>query len=115
MRAQAFGIVGIQAPLIHVPHDAYDLRGFASAVQVEAFADGVLSRKELARQNLINNRYARRVLIVSRSKESASPDRDAHDTQVVGSDYVIYRPIHFVLGCRLRLAVNPEEPLVIPT
>jgi len=41
---QRFFVVGIEPPLFHVSHDAYDLHDFA-VVQVQSLADDILPRK----------------------------------------------------------------------
>jgi hypothetical protein len=111
--AQRFFVIGIEAPLVHMADDADNFWGFLGTIYVQALSDGILAIEEFLREDFINDGDAGCVFVILRGKESAAFESDAHCFLIVGPNYIVDRPIHFGLGLRFGLAVNPEKPFVV--
>ena len=113
LRAQRLGVIEIEPPLLHVADDTDDLQLSSAAVHDDAFADGVLVRKESAREDVVDDGDERRVLIVLRGEEAPALERDVHHVEIAGLDDVVDGPVHAVFIRWFWLTVEPEELFVV--
>ena len=114
LRPQFFLAIAIQAPLVYMPHHADDLRRTIRIIsEVQPFTQRILARKIFAGQHVVDHHDSRAALIILRIEKTPALQRNAHHFQVVGAHHIIQRPLHLVPRRRCRLAIDPEQPLVI--
>src|ERR1044072_3108193 len=92
--------------------DAYNLSRL-SVIQMQSLAERIFATEMLTRERFIDHCYRRRPLIALPCKKAALPQRDAHRVEVSSINAIDQRHVHFALARRFRLAIDPEEQIVL--
>src|SRR5215469_17145541 len=86
--------------MLRVAHDANDLKRSARKADSNRFPKRILSRKGFASQHFVNDRDLLVLVYLLGGEEPASQEWNAHDVEMIPSDYICIRNSQLVVRGR---------------